>query len=495
MTDRIVRAGIDDCSIQKAGRQTPRFFLLSCLALLTLHASLLSSSAAATTPSPVRIILGQAVVALNGPWKFHTGDDSRWAEPNFDDSSWETVDLTPPPGAHDSDVGLTGYVPGWKARGHAGYFGFAWYRIRVSVDAPPGESLVLCAPFYTDNAYQVFVNGKFVGGSGNFSGPRPVAYNNHLPKLFPLPQSLGLANNGSALVAIRVWMGPFPLGSDAGGIHIAPAIGTTQGADSLYHQQWFEMIRGYIVDATEALLFLLLAVMACSLIPLDRSNPAYRWLVAALVLIALARGNQAVFFWWQFETLRGFELFTIVLFVPLSLAAWTLAWCYWFRLRELAWMPAVVGVLTLLYIVPQILRSSWFYGVFPHWVGSVAGFCVTLVRLLFVLLTLLIIFRTMSQPGREKWFALPAVLLVSVGLFVRELTMLHIPGIWFPFGVGVSLNEYAYAAFDVALFVLLLHRLYALCGMSREEARRTARRDNEGNDATRVRIPNNRSIG
>ena len=59
-------------------------------------------------------------MVLNGPWKFHVGDDPRWAEPGFADADWEAVDLTPPPGAHDADVGLTGYVPGWTARGHPG---------------------------------------------------------------------------------------------------------------------------------------------------------------------------------------------------------------------------------------------------------------------------------------------------------------------------------------------------------------------------------------
>jgi hypothetical protein len=44
--------------------------------------------------------------------------------------------------------------------------------------------------------------------------------------------------------------------------------------------------------------------------------------------------------------------------------------------------------------------------------------------------------------------------------------MLHVPGIWFPFGTGVSRTEYAYAAFDVALFVLLLHRIYTFQGQS-----------------------------
>lgn len=432
--------------------------------LLALQILLVEPGAAASTPL-VEVTLGRAAVSLNGPWEFRTGDDIGWAKPDFDDSAWETVDLTPAPGAHDSDVGLTGYVPGWQSRGHRGYIGYAWYRIHLSVNAPLNENLALCGPFFVENAYQIFVNGRSLGSGGDLSGRSPVAYNPHLPRIFPLPQSLGVIStkeHDTTVIAIRVWMGPFALGlPDPGGIHIAPALGTIQGAESVYQLQWFQMIRGYIVDAVEALLFVLLAVMACILIPFDRSNAAYLCMAGALALIALQRGNQAVFFWWQFETIRGFELTTIVLFVPLTLGAWTLAWRAWLRPHDLAWMPAVVGVLTLLYILSQFLRRSWFYGAFPHWVSTATYSSITLIRLLFVVLTLLIIFRSMRQPGSERWLALPAVLLISVGLFARELSMLHIPGIWFPFGVCVSLSEYAYAAFDGALFALFLHRLYA----------------------------------
>ena len=47
------------------------------------------------------ITLGQSVVPLYGPWKFSVGDSPLdpatggplWAQPGFDDSKWETVDL------------------------------------------------------------------------------------------------------------------------------------------------------------------------------------------------------------------------------------------------------------------------------------------------------------------------------------------------------------------------------------------------------------------
>src|SRR5580692_6534586 len=64
------------------------------------------------------VTLGQAAVPLYGPWKFTVGDspiDPRtgqplWAESDFDDSNWETVDLTPKDRAFDPVAGLPGYV-------------------------------------------------------------------------------------------------------------------------------------------------------------------------------------------------------------------------------------------------------------------------------------------------------------------------------------------------------------------------------------------------
>jgi hypothetical protein len=88
------------------------------------------------------ITLGQSVFPLNGPYKFTIGDSPIdpathqpfWAEPTFDDSHRETVDLTPPEGSYDPIAGISGYVPGWAAKGHPGYSGYAWYRIRVKVE-------------------------------------------------------------------------------------------------------------------------------------------------------------------------------------------------------------------------------------------------------------------------------------------------------------------------------------------------------------------------
>ena len=121
----------------------PSLFVCSSVASTWAAAPPQVQPAKADTIAP--ITLGQSVVPLYGPWRFQVGDAPvdpvthapLWAEPDFDDSKWETVDLTPENGVLDPVTGQMGYVPGWTARGHAGYWGYAWYRIRVHLESRP----------------------------------------------------------------------------------------------------------------------------------------------------------------------------------------------------------------------------------------------------------------------------------------------------------------------------------------------------------------------
>lgn len=423
----------------------------------------------------VPVAIGTSVVALNGPWKFHTGDDARWADPRFDDAGWESVDLTPRPGAHDSDVGLTGYVPGWMARGHANYWGYAWYRMRVSLTAPPGEPLAVAGPLYVDSAYQLFVDGRLMGGYGDFSRREPAVYSRR-PLVFPLPrmQSAG-AGGVVAVVAIRTWMGrgAGAGGPDGGGIHIAPALGEADGIEARRQQQWIEIVRGYAVDAAEPVALLLVAVLAWSLAgferaggadpadPADRSDPANlacRWMIAALLLTAAVRANQPLFFWTHWEDLTVFDLVRNVLLTPLVLGAWAMAWRAWFRVGRPAWLPACTAALTLLYIAAQLLTRPWL-ATLPRPAAAGLHFFVLGLRLLFVLLFVLLLAQGIRHPARGRWLSVLAALAVAVAVFAQELSAIGVPGIWFPWGTGVSRTEYALAVLTVLLAALLLHRL------------------------------------
>jgi hypothetical protein len=423
-----------------------------CIAFLVVV--VLAGSAHAAIP----IALGESTVTLDGPWKFRTGDDLGWSQPVFEDSGWESVDLTPLPDANDGDVGLTGYVPGWTAKGHPGYQGYAWYRIHLDVAPPAGKALSLLGPWAVDSAYQVYVNGRLLGGVGDFSRGTPTAYGYHYPRLFALPSRE--ARGGAMVIAIRVWMGPWALTPGNGGIHIAPVIGEREPIASEYHLQWLKIFEGYAVDAVPALLFVLMAVLVLCLLPFDASDGAYAWLAAALMLSAIQRGNQAFFFWWQIETVQFFVYVILGLIASSSLGAWIMAWRSWFKVDRPVWLPQLVAVLTVVLILAELLSHPWlFHGWLPHSVARVARYLVTCVRLAFLLALTWIVCVGVIRNAREGWYALPAVLAIGAVLFSAELAAVRVPGIWFPWGVGLSLSECASVVFDVLLFVLLVRRL------------------------------------
>lgn len=348
------------------------------------------------------VVIGHSVVALNGPWAFHVGDDPK--------APWETVDLTPAPGAHDPDVGLSGYVPGWTARGHPGYSGVAWYRLDVSVDNASGDTLALLGSPDVEDGYEIFVNGAFLGRAG---APFSIQ-----PRFFVLPAARSMT------IAIRVWVARSTVRgspSDAGGIHVAPAIGTIGAVRERYRVQWSQTLWGYIVDGLEPVAFVLLALLALGL-----RQP---WMGLALVLSAILRVNQVTFFWGQFETASFYETLRIII-VPAIIGAWMMAWRAWFRVRIPA---AIVGVLVaMIYVLP--------------WARVACA---------FLMLAIIV-------AGRRQWLAVIAAILVSIGLFAPELSALHIPGIWFPLGVGVSRTQFAYAAFDLVLVALFAWTISSL---------------------------------
>ncbi|NID15832.1 glycoside hydrolase [Luteibacter yeojuensis] len=409
----------------------------------------MSGPAPANPADTGHLTLARSTAPLNGPWRFHLGDDPRWSSPAYDDSAWETVDLTPAPGAHDGDVGLPGYVPGWSRRGHAGYTGYAWYRTIVSVDSTAEASLALTGPTLVDSTYQLYVDGKLLGGSGDFTGAIPTVFGVR-PAVFPLPAASS-ATTRTYVIAFRVWMDPIDAGVDNGGIHVAPTIGDAASIDVLHQAQWLKTFNGYVADAVEPLAFVLLACMALAV--------SYRWLAAALVLLALLRINQVLFAWTDFFPLRWYDIATAVVLKPLNLAAWALAWREWFQVKRYPWLGRTVWALAAVYLVFAWLGRPWFPPASGDGFKGFANMIVEGVRWAYVAIYLWIVGTGALRSGKPSaWLTTLAAILVGIGLFATELNVLGIPGIWFPYGVGVARGQYAYAGFIVVLFLLILLR-------------------------------------
>jgi hypothetical protein len=392
------------------------------------------------------------LIPLNGPWKFTTGDNMQYAQSNYDDSGWEAMDLTAPPGAHDDDVGLTGYLPGWTAKGHPGYSGYAWYRLRVPLDSLRTGNLALAAPPAVDNAYQLFINGSLSGNAGDFSGETPITYSIQ-PRMFLLPES---AKSGTSItIAFRVWMSPAGLSQGAGGIHIAPTLGEKTSIRKKYRFQWEQTIKGYIVEVVLPVMFVLLAATMFILNRSRKPAPSYKWFITALVLVGLLRLNQAVYFWFQIESGQQATVVGSVILRPLVLGSWLMAWREWFDLRRPKWLPGIIALLTLLFMAAQLFSLSWVSHDNHTRFQTIGDY----LRWLLLAIMLFTFFRGIRKQGAKDALVFLALLLVSIAMYPQEVSYLHIiPGIWFPYGVGVSRGQFFYAFFVVVIYIILIRK-------------------------------------
>jgi sulfur transfer complex TusBCD TusB component (DsrH family) len=434
--------------------------LLTCLVLVA-FAQAQDKPALGTT----HVTLGPSVVPLYGPWKFTVGDSPidpathapLWAQPDFDDSHWETVDLTPQ-GTLDPLGGFSNYVKGWTARGHAGYSGYAWYRIRVQVAGQPGEKLAMAGPSYVDDAYQLFSDGTLVGSFGSFTGSQPSFYFTQ-PMMFNLPPPS--AASPIRVLAFRFWMAPDTLvtQADTGGMHTAPLLGDAGAVEAGYQLRWLEPFRAQIAQILEGLLFLLLAGVAFSLTRFDRSDAVYVWMGSVFLLLVANAALTIIGTWTQTISAITELLLQDGLLNPLLLGAWVMVWWVWFRLERPTWLPKAVALLTLGFMVSSVIGENLLYPLISTSVADIFHTVSIAVRLALLMVLILVVIWGIRRQGAEGWFVLPAVVLLIVSLFTEELLLLHIRINWFPFGLRFSLAQAANVLLTAVLFVLLLRRL------------------------------------
>jgi hypothetical protein len=392
------------------------------------------------------------ITTLNGPWKFIVEDNMQYAQSNYNDSGWENIDLAAPSGAHDDDVGLSGYIPGWTAKGHSNYSGYAWYRLEVSLDSLPGNDFALAAPTAVDDTYQLFINGSLLCSAGNFSGRVPIIYSIQ-PRMFLLPENVKKEKN--ITIAFRVWMSSASLSPGSGGIHIAPALGEKTHIEKKYRFQWAQTIKGYIVEVALPIMFILLVITMFLLNRSRKPTQSCKWFITALVLVGLLRLNQAVYFWFQIESGHQASFVGSVILRPLVLGSWLMAWREWFNLHKPQWLPKIIALLTLLFMASQFLSLSWVSHSIHTYFQTIGDY----LRLLLLAVMLFTLYQGVRKQGAKDLLVFLALLLVTIAMYPKEVSDLHIiPGIWFPYGVGVSRGQFFYAAFVFVTYVILIQK-------------------------------------
>ncbi len=396
--------------------------------------------------------LRAAATLLDGPWRFHTGDDPHSAEANADDSGWETIDMTALPGSHDGDVGLPDYVGGWMAHGHPGYHGYAWYRRAVTVPAG-STSWDILGPTLVEDGYEVYWNGQRLGGSGRL-GPTPRVVGTR-PLRFSLPAD---AAGSRGVLAVRTYMLPGSGGSaDGGGMHSAPILAPRPVADALHRVQWQRTIAGYIVDVIEPIAMFAVIGLAFGFWSRSSHKGFLTFATIALAVMAARRLNNAIVAWTDLMDLVTYAWLASVMWVPV-VAAWMLAWNRW-SLRPWRSIDVSAVVLAAAGIIGAVIHSA----------------SVTSVSRIASIVVFVVIGARIARSGPTRILALVTLTSIVAALFGGELLdTIGVPGIWFPFGIGVSRTQYVYAIAIPLVAVLIVRTLLPERTRVRESNQREA---------------------
>jgi Stage II sporulation protein E (SpoIIE) len=424
-------------------------------ALLFLMASLGLAQPSGQYP----VQLGESSVVLSGPWRFQVGDNPAWADPGFNDSAWEEVSLAPKRVRTDPMFGGSVYIPGWTAKGHSGYYGYAWYRLRLEV-VGPRQGLALEMPLDYDDAYQVYCNGVLVGEAGRFTTSGVSATFSRL-HVFPLPPP---ASDGRMLLAVRMYMRPdtaltYP---EVGGMHAPPILGLEQALRSAPRTAANVLLRIAMFDIPTLLLCFFVALIAVGFFLLDRSEGAYLWLAAATLTLGLLSALDLTTYLASNLALNSAVLFETAALLPLSYLFWFFFWTSWFRLgrerglRELgcagAVMMALLSVLVSSPVYGSLVPVKAIFALRPLQNGVTSA---------FGLLLLWVAYRGIRRYGTDGWLALGPIALLSISLFRYQLQSTGIPVNYFPHGIRITLYDITAVLSLLATSILLLRRFRA----------------------------------
>jgi phosphoserine phosphatase RsbU/P len=259
----------------------------------------------------------EPVAILDGLWRFHTGDDPAWANPNFDDSQWPLL---------RSDES-------WGQQGYKDYGGFAWYRFTVTVPEGSGNWSIYLGPMET--GYQLFIDGRLAGSFGPILNSRAYAVSSRAFALSP-----AAPGPRTFRIAIRAWHAPVWADYVPGGFYGSSYFGDSrliaQRAATDRSLQW----NGLVDQYTYAVLGTLVGLVVLVLFFIRREEREYLWfallLLANAIDIGLSIGRQlALISMPVFDLIDGsvqsaalfaaLAFFSIVLRVPRSRTWWVVA--------------------------------------------------------------------------------------------------------------------------------------------------------------------------
>jgi hypothetical protein len=238
------------------------------------------------------------IADLNGPWRFHMGDDPRWADPGFDDSGWKLLKPNQP----------------WSASGEKDAGGFAWYRLTVRIPADVREPSLFLPQFAW--SLQVFADGKLIGNVGM---PPPHQRLESVPYLVCRLPGRNSGSNGQrdVVIAIRAWNWWKGFGFGPGStVQIGARQYIDQSArlttlETFWNQSWEgDLILVYLIGSGGLFLFFL-----------RRSEREYLWFGA-----------------YELASAADYGIFFLVFFYPISYPADQFAGIVGYSIKDWIWI-------------------------------------------------------------------------------------------------------------------------------------------------------------
>ena len=387
----------------------------------------------------------EPVAAVDGMWRFHTGDDPRWADRAMDDGGWAVL-------RGDRS---------WAEQGYRGMGGFAWYRFRVTGVPARGVSLLL-PPVMTD--YEVFADGVRVGGWGRMparAGARgSMQYSP--TRAYALPDAAAGADGVRTVqVAIRVWHDPF-LAPYIGGGMLAPgaAVGDAGLLAAQVRLRASARLTSLAPYFTMGVLFGVLGLTVLGLFAWRPREREYLWFAVlmlvqsadAAVTVAMNTGAMRI---TTKDLVEGFIGATV-------LSAALLFFSTVLGLRRSRWWWAALWMAWLGPVIPLI-----YYARMPVGIATAAEVLVAIPSAVWVLVVL--VREAWRGSANARLLVLPALLsygtqMVSsamwacsqMGFDVRGRNFLNVPLLEWPY--PVSLAPLTDLVFVLALLIFLIRR-------------------------------------
>ncbi|MGA7858354.1 MAG: PP2C family protein-serine/threonine phosphatase [Terracidiphilus sp.] len=230
------------------------FLLCACIPLRAQEPDTLLQAA----PSPALDTAHPSdwIMDINQGWLEHDGDNPAWAQPAFDDSAWEPVEL--------ADLGPAD--PGWQ-----------WYRLHLKL--PPNRPQLALLIEGGVGAYALYINGTQIPGPrllSAFGVNRPVEFT--VPINIP-GNELQISLRTHTPISYAAWH--FPL-------FMTASLGTTAAIENQRQSMESDRLYSLIPALAFNLLFLLAGIGAWSLHRSQPNHSEYQWLGIYLFLLGTA---------------------------------------------------------------------------------------------------------------------------------------------------------------------------------------------------------------